>query len=134
MRGDVLVLELIKVGLMAYIAMRFWMYVFDCVKELFSWLGDSFLGLFRRKPPEPTYAELLKTEEWRAFRFQVIVANGCRCNRCGHYSKNGKYMHAHHLQYRRDPRTGKFVDPWDYDLDDMELLCAACHWQEHEHD
>jgi len=70
-----------------------------------------------------TYAEKLKHPRWQQKRLSVFDRDGWECTGCG---AKDKTLHAHHLTYR------KGLDPWEYDLDDLDTLCEDCHKEYHE--
>lgn len=70
-----------------------------------------------------TYSEKLRDPRWREFRQEFI--RHCRrsyeeppcCESCG---AEGNF-HVHHKKYIE----GR--EPWEYNYDDLRLLCAECH-------
>jgi hypothetical protein len=66
-----------------------------------------------------TYSEKLRDPRWQRKRLQVLVRDGFRCVACNHDKEN---LQIHHKKYFR----GK--DPWDYDNQYLETLCATCHF------
>lgn len=74
-----------------------------------------------------TYQELLQREEWRQRRVEYIWALKARpgwtgteiCESCF-----GVYCSEYHLHHRRYIK-GRL--PWEYDDDDLILLCSVCH-------
>jgi hypothetical protein len=71
------------------------------------------------------YSEKLKDPKWIEFREKVKAKDGYGCvNNCGWKTKDMR-LHVHHKIYYVD--DGKFVEPWDYPLYDVETLCKTCH-------
>ena len=68
-----------------------------------------------------TYAEKLKDPRWQIKRSQTINYYGNKCEYCG----STENIHVHHRKYISG------LEPWDYDIEDLQLLCADCHEQEH---
>lgn len=68
------------------------------------------------------YNRLLATQEWKDYSAKVRAARGNACECC---KLGGKETQIHHLFY--DGRN-----PWEYDFDDVVLLCKTCHEQVHE--
>ena len=77
------------------------------------------------------YKEKLKDPRWIEFRKKVYArdryscSNDCGWTTLGERLSKGMRLHAHHKIYYVD--NGKFVEPWDYPLDDVETLCETCH-------
>ena len=67
------------------------------------------------------YQRLLKTNEWKEFRCKVLIEKKAYCHQCG----NRKKLQVHHLRYY--PNTL----PWEYNMDDVVLLCDECHTNVH---
>lgn len=69
-----------------------------------------------------TYSEKLKDPRWAAFRQHAIEFYGCECSNCsGNDTAQGDGIHVHHKRYIRDR------EPWEYDLDDVSVICGTCH-------
>jgi HNH endonuclease len=76
-----------------------------------------------------TYAESLKTYHWKAFRDDFIQSRqkpdgDILCDDCG-YETIGP-LHVHHKVYK------KGAWPWEYEFDDLRLICKNCHAVIHE--
>jgi len=69
------------------------------------------------------YWQLLKRPEWQKKRLEMLNSAGWKCQNCG--SKDNT-LHVHHKQYFK----GK--DPWDYESDQLEVLCDECHNVQHQ--
>lgn len=65
------------------------------------------------------YHKLLRFPQWRQ-RSKSRIAQSPRCNRCG----KTKGLQVHHLHYHNDGRS-----PWDYEDEELEVLCRRCHRQ-----
>lgn len=69
-----------------------------------------------------SYAEKLKTLEWLEFR-DSFIRRHTRENElpCCHACSNSRNLQVHHRRYKR----GK--EPWEYDDEDLVLICGDCH-------
>lgn len=75
------------------------------------------------------YSEKLKDARWLDFRSAFIRSRSAEwhndwCDECGENSRGS--LHVHHKIYR----DGK--EPWEYEFDDLRLLCEDCHDHIHE--
>ena len=75
----------------------------------------------------PSYDELLKRDEWRTKRLQIIARDGHRCRMCD--SRHN--LDVHHLYYSKYP-DGRKVIPWNYPDDALITLCRDCHNKTHQ--
>lgn len=86
----------------------------------------SFFKMSRKREWDPDeYQERLKTPQWRAFSKEMIKKRGAKCEECG--SPLG--LQVHHI-----PQYYKHYDvrePWEYDEDEVEVLCDRCHRERH---
>ncbi len=69
------------------------------------------------------YWQLLKRPEWQKKRLEVLNNAKWECVNCG--SKEDS-LHVHHKQYFKDKK------PWEYENDQLEVLCEKCHSVQHE--
>lgn len=76
-----------------------------------------------------TYADKLKNPKWFEFREdffqwfrQVKKRHTAFCEACG---DDVDRWHLHHKRYE----DGK--EPWEYEFEDMKMLCAGCHKEIH---
>ena len=67
------------------------------------------------------YNRLLKDKRWKEFRLKVMSERGSRCECCG----GTDILQIHHTFYI----SGKM--PWEYDINDMRVLCQKCHQRIH---
>lgn len=67
------------------------------------------------------YNRLLEDERWKEFRLKVLSERGDKCECCG----GTHILQIHHTFYI----SGKM--PWEYDIDDMRVLCKKCHQKIH---
>jgi 5-methylcytosine-specific restriction endonuclease McrA len=105
--------------------------------EAYAWLalrmkssgGADFVSGLRCIPPErPKKAKRKKrpsdhfyrSKEWRALRYQVLKANGAKCQCCGRSAKDGAVMHVDHIK----PRS-KFPE-LELSLENLQVLCDCC--------
>lgn len=67
------------------------------------------------------YKHLLKDKRWKEFRMKVMSERGNNCECCG----GTHILQIHHTFYI----SGKM--PWEYDINDMRVLCKKCHQRIH---
>lgn len=67
------------------------------------------------------YADLLKDMRWQRKRLLALEAAGWKCSRC----PSVKELKVHHTFYA----PGRA--PWEYNLEDLLVLCDPCHRKEH---
>ena len=70
-----------------------------------------------------SYFELMKTEEWKSFREDVLERYKHQCWWCG----DTKRLNVHHLVYKE----GRL--PWEYSMNDVRVYCMYCHSALHEY-
>jgi hypothetical protein len=58
---------------------------------------------------------------WQKKRLEVFSEANWRCENC---KRDDLMLHVHHLVYRR-------VEPWEYQLSELEALCERCHLKVH---
>jgi len=69
-----------------------------------------------------TYSEKLKDPRWQKKRLEKLGSSFWRCEKC---STTQVTLHVHHIRYI----GGR--EPWEYAIDELQVLCAACHSAEH---
>lgn len=76
----------------------------------------------RRRPRQRyrTYAEYLKSPQWRKKRRKALELHGSKCGVCGSTER----LEVHHLHYRTLFRESP--------KDDLRVLCHDCHANVHE--
>ena len=67
------------------------------------------------------YNRLLEDKRWKEFRLKVLSERGSKCECCG----GTDVLQIHHTFYI----SGKM--PWEYDINDMRVLCKKCHQRIH---
>ena len=67
------------------------------------------------------YNRLLEDKRWKEFRLKVLSERGDKCECCG----GTHILQIHHTFYI----SGKM--PWEYDINDMRVLCKKCHQRIH---
>lgn len=67
------------------------------------------------------YNRLLEDKRWKEFRLKVMSERGNKCECCG----ETHILQIHHTFYI----SGKM--PWEYNIDDMRVLCKKCHQRIH---
>lgn len=70
-----------------------------------------------------TYSQQLADPRWQRRRLQILELAGWECNDCG----NGALqLHVHHPRYIK----GRMA--WEYEDDELQVLCVDCHKAHHE--
>lgn len=69
------------------------------------------------------YGIKLRDPRWQKKRLQVLDRAQWRCEACGDTEST---LHVHHKPYF------KGRDPWEYDNDQLAVLCESCHEFTHE--
>lgn len=85
-----------------------------------SFTEQEIKDIERRKRKE-YYNRLLEDRRWKEFRLKVMSERGSRCECCGRTD----ILQIHHTFYI----SGKM--PWEYDINDMRVLCKECHQRIH---
>ena len=85
-----------------------------------SFTAQEIKEIERRKRKE-YYNRLLEDKRWKEFRLKVLSERGNKCECCG----GTDILQIHHTFYIR----GKM--PWEYDINDMRVLCRTCHQRIH---
>lgn len=73
-----------------------------------------------------TYAEKLKDPRWTTFREKAFNYHRRDCQNCGQETDFSRGIQVHHLKYI------KSREPWDYEMDDVMILCGFCHEDIHD--
>ena len=69
-----------------------------------------------------TYQQKLRHPFWQKKRLELLNLAGWMCQQCKAVDKP---LQVHHKNYR------KGLNPWEYDLCELESLCEHCHAEEH---
>ena len=85
-----------------------------------SFTEQEIKDIERRKRKE-YYNRLLEDKRWKEFRLKVLSERGNKCECCG----GTDILQIHHTFYI----SGKM--PWEYNIDDMRVLCRTCHQRTH---
>lgn len=85
-----------------------------------SFTEQEIKDIERRKRKE-YYNRLLEDKRWKEFRLKVLSERGDKCECCG----GTHILQIHHTFYI----SGKM--PWEYNIDDMRVLCKKCHQRIH---
>ena len=85
-----------------------------------SFSAQEIKEIERRKRKE-YYNRLLEDKRWKEFRLKVLSERGNKCECCG----GTDVLQIHHTFYI----GGKM--PWEYDINDMRVLCRTCHQKIH---
>lgn len=82
------------------------------------------MRIFALEPVKNTeYSKALADPRWQKKRLEKMQAAEWKCEICGDETEE---LHVHHISYRKDFR-GDFVNPWEYELDELKCLCKTCH-------
>ena len=74
-----------------------------------------------------TPAQVYGSDRWRRLRLDVYARQNGNCADCGELCRSPQ---AHHIERVGTPAgAGREFDP-----DNIEVLCAACHTRKHEHE
>lgn len=68
------------------------------------------------------YYDLLKNPLWQKKRLERLEKSNWQCENCG---ANDNSLHVHHKLYFKNK------NPWDYDDEQLEVLCDPCHKNAH---
>ena len=72
------------------------------------------------------YKSLLNSDYWRGYSYAIVKERDWTCEECGkkfQYQRN--MLNVHHLTYHNDNK------PWQYDKEELQLLCKDCHAKRH---
>jgi len=69
-----------------------------------------------------TYWEKLQDPRWQKLRLEAMSSNDFCCEICGDGEST---LNVHHKEYFK----GK--NPWEYDINQLAVLCASCHENHH---
>lgn len=69
-----------------------------------------------------TYAEQLRHPFWQRKRLTCLEAAGWECTQCGAKENT---LHVHHKRYVKGRKA------WEYEDDELAVLCDKCHLDEH---
>jgi hypothetical protein len=81
-----------------------------------------FFGEFMYKK---TYSELLRDPRWQKKRLEVLQFKDWTCESCYAVDVTFHVHHKHYVQGR---------NPWEYDADQLAVLCEDCHSARHDAD
>lgn len=70
-----------------------------------------------------SYSEKLKDPRWQKKRLEVLEVAEWSCALC---QDSESTLHVHHKQYI------KGREPWEYDDNQLVVLCESCHHEEHQ--
>jgi hypothetical protein len=70
-----------------------------------------------------SYSEKLRDPRWQRRRLEKLQQQQFSCEEC---SDTRSTLHVHPRVYER----GR--DPWEYELDDLQVLCENCHESKHD--
>ena len=68
------------------------------------------------------YFVLLKSPQWQEKRLERLNIANWECENCGDKSNQ---LHVHHRQYFKGKK------PWEYENEQLEVLCETCHESAH---
>lgn len=67
------------------------------------------------------YSNQLNDERWKAFRWFVMKVRGSACEIC----KATKNLQVHHIKYTKGARA------WEYNVNEVMVVCKDCHKKLH---
>jgi hypothetical protein len=70
-----------------------------------------------------SYIEQLRHPNWQRKRLEMLASNDWTCAKCAAVDKE---LHVHHLRYVK----GRMA--WEYEDEELQVLCNACHKLTHE--
>lgn len=70
-----------------------------------------------------TYLEQLQSPQWQRRRLTMLEHAGWMCQRC---LADDAQLHVHHKRYHKGRKA------WEYDDDELLVVCRDCHTSEHE--
>lgn len=76
-----------------------------------------------RNGQKTSYSVLLKDPRWQKNRLEAMERAGWCCELCG---DKESMLNVHHKKYFK----GRM--PWEYDSEQLAVLCESCHTLEHE--
>lgn len=85
-----------------------------------SFSAQEIKEIERRKRKE-YYNHLLEDKRWKEFRLKVLSERGNKCECCG----GTDVLQIHHTFYIKSKM------PWEYEINDMRVLCKRCHQRIH---
>lgn len=66
------------------------------------------------------------TDYWKGYSYAIVKERDWTCEDCGkRYLYQRNKLNVHHLTYHNDNK------PWQYDKDELVLLCKECHAKRH---
>ena len=68
------------------------------------------------------YGQRLRHPKWQRRRLEALLLANWRCSKCGDTETP---LEVHHISYRPG------AEPWEYDLNELRVLCERCHEFEH---
>jgi hypothetical protein len=72
-----------------------------------------------------SYSQKLRDPRWQKRRLEVLQTQEWTCVCCSAQEKTFHVHHKHYVQGR---------EPWEYDDDQLAVLCESCHSERHEFD
>lgn len=71
---------------------------------------------------EAAYIQKLRDPKWQRKRLEALQSNEFTCEMCGDAESP---LHVHHKAYF------KGREPWEYDCNQLAVLCESCHKSQH---
>jgi hypothetical protein len=69
------------------------------------------------------YKEKLNQPKWQKRRLEIMQKAGWKCEKCG---ADKEQLHVHHVDY-----SSGGPNPWDYEDQHLQCICATCHTLTH---
>lgn len=86
-------------------------------------LSGVTLFLWAKTMIKKTYYEKLKDPKWQKKRLEAMQRKEFCCELCG---DNETTLNVHHKEYFKN------YEPWEYELDQLAVLCESCHESYHD--
>ena len=81
---------------------------------------------------DPRYQHLLNSKRWAEVKRQVWVRAGGQCERCKREGYVTAGVDCHHIKPVESAKTEEDMCQLAYDVNNIELLCVACHIKTHQ--
>lgn len=72
----------------------------------------------------------LKDQRWKAFREFIFTVRGCKCEKCG----SEEALVVHHGTCEKPIYHRGYSHPWEYNCNEVVVLCNSCHNKLHNGD
>lgn len=86
----------------------------------------------KRMSRDPRYQHLLNSKRWAEVKRQVWVRARGQCERCKREGYVTAGVDCHHIKPVESAKTEEDMRQLAYDVNNIELLCVACHIKTHQ--